>query len=195
MKILVAAEDRDLLACCSGLLRSENTDADEAFDKATASELLSQNTYDMAVIDRKIACGGSDRLLAALRGADVLTVVMTENEVRASMLTADVIPCEYIVHPFTPEELFSAIAGVSDLAGRETRVGPNGRIKIRGFTIDNRASVTSSEIRLMTNELDRNDPCAHVYAASVREKLKKLNTGVTVSYVKNEGYRLVSENE
>ncbi len=47
----------------------------------------------------------------------------------------------------------------------------------------------------MTNALDRNDPYAHVYAASVREKLKKLNTGVTVSYVKNEGYRLVSENE
>lgn len=196
MKLLFTAFDRDLLTGCAACLRARGYEVTEAFDCPSAVELASSERFDAAIVDisrRDRDVSGLQRLLL---DSDVPVIALTEKEDSVKRLTSAPVACSYLCHPFTPDELALRLEATLDKAGRETKIGEeNSGILIRGFTINNKVRVTGEEIELLTGKADNNGRDPYVYVLSLEHKLRSIGSSLRITYEKNEGYRLVDDNE
>ena len=196
MKLLFTAFDRDLLTGCAACLRARGYEVAEAFDCPSAVELASSERFDAALVDisrRDRDVSGLQRLLL---DSDVPVIALTEKEDSVKRLTSAPVACSYLCHPFTPDELALRLEATLDKAGRETKIGEeDSGILIRGFTINNKVRVTGEEIDLLTGKADNNGRDPYVYVLSLERKLRSIGSSLRITYEKNEGYRLVDDNE
>ena len=196
MKLLFTAFDRDLLTGCAACLRVRGYEVTEAFDCPSAVELASSERFDAAIVDiswRDRDISGLQRLLL---DSDVPVIALTEKEDSVKRLTSAPVACSYLCHPFTPDELALRLEATLDKAGRETKIGEeDSGILIRGFTINNKVRVTGEEIDLLTGKADNNGRNPYVYVLSLERKLRSIGSSLRITYEKNEGYRLVDDNE
>lgn len=196
MKLLFTAFDRDLLTGCAACLRARGYEVTEAFDYPSAVELASSERFDAAIVDisrRDRDVSGLQRLLL---DSDVPVIALTEKEDSVKRLTSAPVACSYLCHPFTPDELALRLEATLDKAGRETKIGEeDSGILIRGFTINNKVRVTGEEIDLLTGKADNNGRDPYVYVLSLERKLRSIGSSLRITYEKNEGYRLVDDNE
>ena len=196
MKLLFTAFDRDLLTGCAACLRARGYEVAEAFDCPSAVELASSERFDAAIVDisrRDRDVSGLQRLLL---DSDVPVIALTEKEDSVKRLTSAPVACSYLCHPFTPDELALRLEATLDKAGRETKIGGDGSgILIRGFTLNNKVRVTGEEIDLLTGKADNNGRDPYVYVLSLERKLRSIGSSLRITYEKNEGYRLVDDNE
>ena len=194
MKILIASSDRDLLSCCAELCRARGHEVTEAFDRSSAADFARDGGYDAALIDGGLTGPPCDPV-KALNKADIPSLVLCRDGLYLSALFADVMPCGILPLPFSARRMFTALDRIADLAGRETVIEAGGeRLVIRGFTLENKVRITSSEADLLLGRAPEDAGAAFVCATALNVKLKKIDKALSVSYVKNEGYRLVADN-
>ena len=109
MKILFAAPDRDLLECFGKLLKSDGFEVVTAFDGTQVLFLLSNERFDLVVLDRdlpRIACG---KLLARSRQKELPSVILTVPATTADRPTDGLQPDAVLPYPFTAEQLENVI--------------------------------------------------------------------------------------
>ena len=193
MKILIASSDRDLLSCCAELCRTRGYEVTEAFDRSSAADFAREGGYDAALIDDGLTGSPCDPV-KALSKADIPSVVFCRDGLCLSDLTADVMPCGILPLPFSAKRMFEILERIVDLSGRETALSTGEGLVIRGFTLENKVRITSSEADLLLGRSTDDAGTAFVCATALNIKLKKLNKALSVSYVKNIGYRLVADN-
>src|SRR3954463_6037504 len=108
MRVLIVEDEPLLAGAIRDGLRLEAIAADTAGDGDTALELLSLNTYDIAVLDRDIPGPGGDEVARQIvaSGVDTPIVMLTaadrlEDKASGFELGAD----DYITKPFQLQEL------------------------------------------------------------------------------------------
>ena len=196
LKLLFTAFDRDLLTGCAACLRARGYEVAEAFDCPSAVELASSERFDAALVDISRHDRDVSGLQRLLLDSDVPGIALTEKEDSVKRLTSAPVACSYLCHPFTPDELALRLEATLDKAGRETKIGGDGSgILIRGFTLNNKVRVTGEEIDLLTGKADNNGRDPYVYVLSLERKLRSIGSSLRITYEKNEGYRLVDDNE
>ncbi len=121
MLVLFAEDERDLAELIIDYLETENIDCDYAFDGENAMNLLSENQYDVIVLDvnmprsdgfsvcKKLKQSGNDTPVIFLTARDALDDKLTGFELGAD---------DYLTKPFEVAEL---VARIKVLANRKVK--------------------------------------------------------------------------
>lgn len=192
MKILLSASDRDLLSGYERLLAAEGHEAVAAFDGVMALSCAGGG-FDVAVIDDSLSRLPSSDVLKAFVDLGTPNVMLVSSRLKSENYLSPVLPDTFLCYPFLPDELKSAIgaaAGMKDSPGFSfagVAVSP----AKRSFG-DQR--VTREETELM-RKLSENVPVTgteyDVLIRAVNAKLEKAGSKARISYITNEGYKVV----
>jgi len=198
MRILFAASDRDLLHCYARLLSSENRTADTAFDGTQVLTKLSAERYDLLILSQDIQRVDCRRIVGFCNGENIPVIVLTSERPGLQTLLDGTLANAYLPLPFLPDELIALIDSVRDkLSSEETLSFGSFDVKISSFSL--------SGIRITAGELDAlaalsaggiaGDEKNRVYINALNAKLDSLRLPQRIKYDKENGYRLVNENE
>jgi len=121
MRVLIAEDEPDLARAIQGGLRLNAISADIAGDGDTALELLSINTYDVAVLDRDIPGPSGDEIAASIvaSGSGLPILMLTaadrlDDKASGFELGAD----DYLTKPFELRELVLRLRALGRRRGR-----------------------------------------------------------------------------
>ena len=109
MKILFAAPDRDLLECYKKLLQKDFGEIVTAFDGTQVLSLLSNETFDITVIDKSLPRIDFGTLISHIKGKELPVIVLTNEPPGVKGRTDGPTAIEYLSYPFTSQELLEAI--------------------------------------------------------------------------------------
>ena len=126
------------------------------------------------------------------------SVTLTTSVIGEKTLCVESVPSSFLAFPFAPEEL----RGKLDAVCKKSLFGA--RYEICGVTVDEKrfvlgsSGVTCEELDILS-AVTRGEKIvsedAHMYASAINTKLASERAGATIKYLKNQGYRLVNENE
>ncbi|RYY37078.1 MAG: sigma-54-dependent Fis family transcriptional regulator [Sphingobacteriaceae bacterium] len=111
-KILIVEDDATLLQILEGFLHKNGYVTESAANLKTGTKLLSQNTYDILLLDYRLPDGNGLDVLAHARhsGIETPAVIMTSfNDVRTAVRAMQAGAFDYIIKPVNPDELLSTI--------------------------------------------------------------------------------------
>ncbi len=118
MRIMLAAPDRDLLECYKKLLEEDLGETVTAFDGTQVLSLLSNERFDVVILDDAIPRIGFEKLSERIREIKTPLVVLTDGSAasrRRSGGTND----SCLTYPFTPETIESVIQDAFEKAALE----------------------------------------------------------------------------
>jgi two-component system phosphate regulon response regulator PhoB len=142
-RILVVDDDERSRALVRVALESESFSVLEASDGAQALELISSETPDLVVLDVKLPSMGGFDVLARIRLAGAVPVIMVTgrdgetDRVLGLELGAD----DYVIKPFSPRELTSRVRAI---LRRSTPAADEESLDFVGLHID----LTSREVKV-----------------------------------------------
>ena len=108
MKILMAASDRDLLACYQAILGQEFGETVTAFDGTRVLALLAEEGFDLAVLDRQLPRIEHGRILRLLNDRGIPAVVLSDSPVKPREAAENPLAV-YLSYPFLPKTLIALI--------------------------------------------------------------------------------------
>ncbi len=154
MRILVAEDDRKVRAHVAGALRAAGHVVDDTGDGAEALWLLMENPYDAAVLD--ITMPGRDgvsvtRAIRAAGRAVPVLLATARSEIRDKVSGLDAGADDYIVKPFSTEELLARLRALQ----RRAKPEMDPVLRVADLEIDLRARVArraGQEITLTNRE-------------------------------------------
>ena len=126
MRLLVAEDERDLNEIILQKLKSEGYSVDACYDGAEAMDILSYTEYDAVLLDIMMPKADGYQVLAALRASGKETPVLfltARDAIEDRVRGLDSGACDYLVKPFSLEELAARVRAVDCGSHRVTRGG------------------------------------------------------------------------
>lgn len=198
MKILLAAPDRDFLACYSKLLEPEFGEIVTAFDGPQIIALLSVEPFDGVILDSNLPRMAVKTIIARVHEKGVPVLVLTPSSVSAHQLIEEPLPNGYLSYPFTAAALTDALRDMLEKTSSSERLSFGGvEIDVPGFRIRGGPSLTGGEIDVM-RALQNGEPLSADDGACIsalNAKLARVGSKVSIKYRSKKGFELVSEDE
>ena len=198
MNILLAAPDRDLLQCCGKILSESFGQAVTAFDGTQVLSLIQENTYDMVLLDSELPRVEHSTIIGRLNEKNIPVIVLTDRPVTVSILSREQLANAYLIYPFTPDELITAVKGVAEKAASHERFGfEDAQVDVRGSRIVGGARLTAKEIDLLRVLADSDEGVSGNRSSigALNAKLAEAGSKVRIKYRSGKGYRPVIEND
>ena len=107
MRILFAAPDRDLLECYKKLLEEDIGETVTAFDGTQVVFLLSNEPFDIVILDRAIPRIGYKKLTDLIHGKGIPVILLSDGN-KPDETDSDA--C--LTYPFAPENIENVIRNV-----------------------------------------------------------------------------------
>ena len=198
MKILLAAPDRDFLACYSKLLGLEFGEIVTAFDGPQIISAISAESFDGVILDSNLPRIASKAIIARVQEKRVPVLVMTPSPVSAHQLTEEPLPNGFLAYPFTAATLTEAVRDMLEKASSNERLSVGGtEIDVSAFRIRGGPSLTAGEIdairSLLNGELLSTNEGA--YISALNAKLARVRAKTSIQYRARKGFELVNEDE
>ena len=189
MKILFAAPDRDLLECYKKLLETDFGEIVTVFDGTQVFALLSNESFDIVILDREIPRIDYKKILARTKEKHIPVIVLTDSSVCLRQLTQEPLPNAYLSYPFTALILEQVIRDTLDFYGL--------KLNVSEFKIVDGPQLTSGEIDILKSLLENKyvltDDGASISALNI--KFSGAGSRVRIKYRAKKGYELVNEDE
>ena len=220
IRIAVVEDDREISSILKDLLEISGYECVQAFDGDEASKLLSQESFDMVLMDLMLPYKNGERLIAELRenGETPVIVIsaksMMETKLEVLRLGAD----DYIIKPFDLDEVLVRIevvlrrrgafsakpvleAGELSLNTEENRLTVGGKpvqltakelMLIKLFLEHPKKVYTKAELyeTVWNEQYFYEDNTINVHVSNLRSKLKKASGKDHIETVWGIGYRL-----
>lgn len=198
MKILLAAPDRDFLACFSKLLEGEFGEIVTAFDGPQIMASLSAEPLDAVVLDSDLPRMASKTIIARVQEKGVPVLVLTPSPVSAHQLTGEPLPNGYLAYPFSAATLTKALRDMLEkgASGERLSVGEV-EIDVPAFRIRGGSRLTGGEIDVI-RALQKGEPLSTdrgAYISAINAKLAQVGSKASVKYRAKKGFELVNEDE
>ena len=197
MKILFAASDRDLLNSYSRLLTVDGHDVMTAFDGTQVVTMLTENSYDIAVVGERLPNVNLEHLFRLFDDEGVPVVLITYKRVDSSVLCNPALPCSYLPLPFLPDELRNIIDIVyKKKHSDEMFTAGDVEVDVKLFTV-NGIRTTNEEIdifKAIAEEKPFSVRNESVYISALNSKFYRLHKSSRIKYILGKGYRLVCDN-
>ncbi len=113
MRILFAAPDRDLLECFREILKEDLGETVTAFDGTQVLSLISQEPFDIVILDSGIPRIGYRELIARIREKKIPSVVLSEKPVSSLRTAGEEQADAYLAYPFSADTLIDVIRDVT----------------------------------------------------------------------------------
>lgn len=191
MRVLFAAPDRDLLACCRQLLEADLGETVTAFDGARALSLLGTERFDAAVFDRDLPRIGTKVLLERTRDAGVPAIVLINEPISVRLLTEDPLPSAFLAYPFPFDRLRETLADVTEKTCAGERLAYAGmEIDVAGFRIAGGPSLTAEEIDVLRAlEKQESVPADRApFVSALNAKFARLGLNAGIRYCSQKGF-------
>ena len=120
MKILFAVKDRDLLECCKMLLETDLGQTVTAFDGTQVLSVLSEDKFDIAVIDSDLPRIEYKKLIEQIHEKNIPAVVLINDPLNTRREKEERPADSYLLYPFNYEQLKNIITDTLDKAKKET---------------------------------------------------------------------------
>ncbi len=198
MKILFAASDRDLLECYRVILSEAFGETVTAFDGTQALSLLSEQSFDAAVIDSDLPRVDHKLIVKRLNEKNIPVTVLTGKPVTVGLLSGDPLANSYMLYPFSPDEIIDNIKEVCAKASSDEKLSfADIEVDVSGFRINNGARLTSKEIDVLKaaaigGNFNMNSRSS---ISALNGKLAAVGSRARIKYRSEEGFKLVMENE
>jgi two-component system response regulator RegX3 len=113
-KILMVEDDKSIVTNLTEYLSSEGLEVESAAGQAEAIEKISQNKYNLILLDISLRDGNGFAVCAAVKAnTDTPVIFLTASDDEYSVITGlDMGAYDYIIKPFRPRELLSRIRNV-----------------------------------------------------------------------------------
>ncbi len=198
MKILFAAPDRDLLECYKKILEEDIGETATAFDGTQVMTLLSNENFDVLILDRDIPRVDYRTVLERAESRKVPSVVLTDEPVGSALMTSEPLPCAWLPHPFTHGMLEDALRGVLETAAtEENAVLGDAVINPGSFRIEGGPRLTLDEINVLkalaSGGVSGIESPACV--ASINIKLNRSGSKTRIKYAAGKGFEAVTGDE
>ena len=219
-KILLVEDDKNIIENLTEFLRHEGFDVKNATGQSTALEILSENQFDLVLLDIMLADGNGFTTCSAIKSEyNIPVIFLTASGDEYSTVTGFELGADdYISKPFRPRELVSRIKNILRLTGNSggiTQVGDVMVDTIRGtasrdgkdlylsaleyrllLVFINNKNTILTRTRLLETIWDVagefvNDNTLTVYIKRLREKIEKdPQNPEIIKTVRGMGYRL-----
>lgn len=219
-KILLVEDDKNIIENLTEFLRHEGFDVKNATGQSAALEILSENQFDLVLLDIMLADGNGFTTCSAIKSEyNIPVIFLTASGDEYSTVTGFELGADdYISKPFRPRELVSRIKNILRLTGNSggiTQVGDVMVDTIRGtasrdgkdlylsaleyrllLVFINNKNTVLTRTRLLETIWDVagefvNDNTLTVYIKRLREKIEKdPQNPEIIKTVRGMGYRL-----
>ena len=200
MNVLLADSNRDLLQSYQKLLTMDGHTVTTAFDGTQAVSLLSQQKYDIAILEERLPRIRNEQLLQFLDEKQTPVIVLTDRGATVKALLQSALPNGYLPLPFLPADLTALMGAVMEkVQSKETFSCCGVDVDIAGFRISGtKTRLTNGEIDLL-RELEKPRRTAskrtRIMIQALNEKLRGIGKHTRIIYEIEKGYRLVNEND
>lgn len=198
MKVLFAAQDRDLLECYKELLKTDLGEIVTAFDGTQVLSLIASEHFDIAILDSSVPRVDHKTLVKRTQEKKIPVVVLTDDAINARKLTDEVIPNAYLTYPFNSEKLCSVINDVLKMASSQELLSI-GDVKINNseFRINNGPNLTANEINVLKCLLNGKTVTTSdgAYIGALNEKFSMSGLKTRIRYRAKKGFEPVTYDE
>ena len=198
MNILFASKDRDLLKCYQLLLSDEDTAVDTAFDGIQVLNAIAAKKYDILIVSQDIPRITCRQIVEHAKSMRLPVIVLTQKKTGLNILLDDVLANDYLEMPFVSEELKKEIDDVICKAGSEEELDfGDFSVKTSDFSMG-KLPVTAREMDILSALYGKRELSAEkdgIFINAINGKLSKQGFRKQIRYEKNNGFRLVTENE
>ena len=198
MKILLAAPDRDFLACYSKLLGPEFGEIVTAFDGPQIISAISAESFNGVILDSNLPRMALKAIVARVQEKGVPVLVLTLSPVSAHQLTEEPLPNGYLSYPFTAAILTEAVRDMLEKALSNERLSVGGtEIDVPAFRIRGGPCLTAGEIDVI-RALQKGEPLSTddgAYISAFNAKLVRVGAKASIQYRARKGFELVNEDE
>lgn len=140
-KILMVEDDGMLIRSLRAFLQGEGFSVESAVGQASASRLMEQQSFDLALVDISLADGNGFSVCAEAKSHGVPVIFLTASgDEHSVVMGLDMGADDYIAKPFRPRELVSRIRSVLRRSGRRQTV-----IRLGELVIDTEKGVVTRE--------------------------------------------------
>lgn len=218
MRVLYVEDEKYLADAVKHLLEKSDIDVDWVGDGAEGLELAMKNYYDCIILDVMLPNLSGIDILKTIRTRGVRTPVImlsalseVEDKIRGLESGAD----DYMAKPFKTAELIARIRAITrrphemknEILHYEDLQYDVGARTLNGELLTEKEALimemliaTPDKIRqkqqilahVWGNSASQDDNYVEVYVSYLRKILKKLNSRVTISTVRNLGYKLTT---
>lgn len=219
-KILLVEDDRNIIENLTEFLRHEGFEVKNATGQSKALEILSENQFDLVLLDIMLADGNGFTTCSAIKSEyNIPVIFLTASGDEYSTVTGFELGADdYISKPFRPRELVSRIKNILRLTGNSggiTQIGDVSVDTVRGtasrdgkdlflsaleyrllLVFINNKNTVLTRTRLLETIWDVagefvNDNTLTVYIKRLREKIEKdPQNPEIIKTVRGMGYRL-----
>lgn len=220
MKILIVEDDLHLSEALEHIMKEQDYFVDVVNDGMDGLYYAVNNEYDVIVLDIMLPkMNGYDvvKILRKQKNATPTIILTAKNEVSDKIIGLDAGADDYMVKPFSPQELLARVRAVSRRKGEvivdELSFGntilnlntnilsceqkkislSNKEFQILKILMTNPAVITSKEsliIKVWGVDSDIEDNSVEAYISFLRKKLLYINTIVSIQTIRMSGYRL-----
>ena len=200
MNVLLADSNRDLLQSYQKLLTMDGHTVTTAFDGAMAVSLLSQQKFDIVLLEERLPRIRNEQRLQFLDEKQTPVIVLTDQGATVKALLKSTLPNAYLGLPFLPADLKALMEAVmAKRRSAETFACCGAEVDIAGFRFaGTQTRLTNGEIDLL-RELEKPRRTAskrtRIMIQALNEKLRGLGKHTRIIYEIEKGYRLVNEND
>lgn len=196
MNILLAEQDRDFLTAYSRLLGGRGHEVTTVFDGTQALCKLSQESFELVILDEQLPRVPSDEILRLLISKGIPVIVILHRKINTGILTGELSANAYLSLPFLPNELTALIDSInSKRSSGESLVYGDISFELSEFTLCGSLRVTNEEIEIFRSLISEKEPDsskrAGPYINALNFRLEKLGKKQRIEYIMNKGYRLV----
>ncbi|MDE6501416.1 MAG: response regulator transcription factor [Ruminococcus sp.] len=131
-KILLVEDDKEIIKYLSDFLRREGFDVKNAVGQTSALNLLSENVFDLVLLDVMLDDGNGFTTCSAIKSEYNLPVIfLTASSDEYSTVTGFELGADdYISKPFRPRELISRIKNILRLTGNSGGITQIGDVSV-----------------------------------------------------------------
>lgn len=138
-RILMVEDDAALIRTLRAFLTAEGFQVESVIGQASASAIMEQQTFDLALVDISLADGNGFAVCAEAKEHGVPVIFLTASgDEHSVVMGLDMGGDDYIAKPFRPRELISRIRSVLRRAGRRQSV-----LRLGELTIDTEKGTVS----------------------------------------------------
>ena len=200
MNVLLADSNRDLLQSYQKLLTMDGHTVTTAFDGTQAVSLLSQQKYDIAILEERLPRIRNEQLLQFLDEKQTPVIVLTDQGATVKALLKPTLPNAYLGLPFLPADLTVLMGAVLEKKkSAEIFSCCGAEVDIAGFRVaGTKTRLTNGEIDLLKQlETPRRTASkrTRIMIQALNEKLRGIGKHTRIIYEIEKGYRLVNDND
>ncbi len=112
-RILIVDDEKNIRLTISRSLNSDTVETDQAISAEEALERLSENTYDMMLLDLRLPGINGDELMQQIRdlGIDIKTIIISAHgtiDLAVKLMKAGAL--DFIEKPFSPDDIRQIVA-------------------------------------------------------------------------------------